>query len=492
MSVNAHHGMTPSDQLMANTADVGDTFFGRLLPANPITGLTRQDALDRISPIVHNLADINDPAGAVPAGYTFFGQFIDHDITMDVTSELGRVINPSLVRNVRTAALDLDCVYGFGPEASPHLYSTKDGQKGYLLYGTTQNNLDLARNCHSVALIGDPRNDENGIVSQVHGMFVRFANLVLHEVSSNAGLMRRVKSMPGSVELLSMTENPFDIARTLIRWHYQWLIINDFLPRFVDPDVLDWVVHAFRTHKLPKPFIPTSPIIPIEFAVAGYRFGHATIQNHYKMTPNGQVLDLFGKNGIPAFGAKPSSQNIDIELFFDVPGATNAFQVARPIGLTIAQQLFDLPFFGQGDVILPDLTIPSADNRSLAHRNIYRDRFTLLLPSGQQFANAMLRTPLMPNAQFQQAGIDKIPLWYYLLQESDEVHGGKLGWVGGTIVAGTLLRLLVLDEMSVWHQPSWQPIFGDDGDAYTLGHLAKWTRDSHNNIPFWPDLRCPN
>jgi hypothetical protein len=182
---------------------------------------------------------------------------------------------------------------------------------------------------------------------------------------------------------------------------------------------------------------------------------------------------------------------MDIELFFDVPGAANPFQAARPIGLKIAQQLFELPFVPAGDVVLPDLTIPAADNRSLAHRNTYRDRFTLLLPSGQGFARAIMRTPRPPNAQFNQARIDKVPLWYYILQEAQEAHAGKLGWVGGTIVAGTLIRLLVLDEMSVWHYPQWEPMFGQDGNAYTLGHLLKWTRDNEQDVGFWADLRCP-
>jgi hypothetical protein len=93
--------------------------------------------------------------------------------------------------------------------------------------------------------------------------------------------------MPGSIQLMSMTENPFQIARTLVRWHYQWLILHDFLPRFIDAAVLDPILNAFRAHHLPKPFRPKSSVMPVEFAVAGYRFGHATLQNKYIMSPGG-------------------------------------------------------------------------------------------------------------------------------------------------------------------------------------------------------------
>ncbi|MGB8529200.1 MAG: peroxidase family protein [Rhodoplanes sp.] len=475
--------MSAIDVLMALDSRIANPFFARLLPANPITEISRQEALNRLSPIIHALADPNDPTnGDVPAGYTFFGQFIDHDITLDVSSELGRVINPDTIRNIRTPALDLDCVYGSGPDGSPHIYLPS--KKGFLLFGTKDNEYDLSRNCKDVALIGDPRNDENGIVSQIHGYMIQFANLVLQHVSSQG-----VAGVPNAESLKLRSDNPFEVARGLVRWHYQYVVLHDFLPRFVDPAVFKSVMEAFRNRRLPRPFTTNSPIMPIEFAGAAYRFGHATIQSKYAM--NGSTtLELFGPKGIPAFGKKDPAQNIDLELFFDIPGSAKKFQPARRIGLKIAKQLFDLPFVGSGDTVLDDLTIKERDNKSLAHRNIYRDRFTLLLPSGQQVARAMGKSPLEPNKAFKDARIDKVPLWYYILQEG-EAHNGKLGWVGGTIVAAVLIRLLVEDRVSVWHHPEWKPVFGADAKPYTLGHLLKWTRENRGKIDFWGDLKCP-
>lgn len=60
---------------------------------------------------------------SVPVRHIFFGQFLDHDITLDVSTTLSSVVrDASTVSNVRTPTLDLDCVYAEGPEASPYLY----------------------------------------------------------------------------------------------------------------------------------------------------------------------------------------------------------------------------------------------------------------------------------------------------------------------------------------------------------------------------------
>lgn len=121
----------------------------------------------------------------LPAAYTFFAQFVDHDITLDTGSQLHRnELNNEEVEklgNLRTPSLDLDCVYGFGPEASPYLYDHR--QEGRLLVGSEVNGVsnpeDLPRNSEGRALIGDPRNDENLFVSQMQLMFLKFHNRML-------------------------------------------------------------------------------------------------------------------------------------------------------------------------------------------------------------------------------------------------------------------------------------------------------------------------
>ena len=100
-------------------------------------------------------------------------------------------------------------------------------------------------------------------------------------------------------------------------------------------------------------------------------------------------------------------------------------------------------------------------------------------------------TPIDRNQQTRDAGLDKIPLWYYCLQEAAEQGNGKLGQVGGTLVATVLLRLLRDDKGSVWHRHDWKPVFGAAGGGYSFGHMAAWVDDNRGKVSFWEDLICP-
>lgn len=62
----------------------------------------------------------------IPAGYTYFGQFVDHDITFDPVSSLERLNDPDALVNFRTPRFDLDSVYGRGPLDEPFLYDDND------------------------------------------------------------------------------------------------------------------------------------------------------------------------------------------------------------------------------------------------------------------------------------------------------------------------------------------------------------------------------
>jgi hypothetical protein len=157
-------------------------------------------------------ADAGDNAD-IPSGFTYFGQFVDHDLTFDPNSKLQRDNDPDALRNFRTPRFDLDSVYADGPADNPFLYAD-DGS--HLLIGKVNGGEDdLPRNAQGRALIGDPRNDENLIVSQIHLAFLKFHNKVLDQV------------------------HDFDEARRVVRWHYQWIVIHDFLEGIVCKDVVD-------------------------------------------------------------------------------------------------------------------------------------------------------------------------------------------------------------------------------------------------------------
>lgn len=163
--------------------------------------------------------DLDDEEGLIHAGYTYLGQFIDHDITFDPASSLQKENDPDALVDYRTPAFDLDNIYGRDPDDQPYLFEA-DGKKfilGNQLIGSDfdVNTKDLQRNNPSSgnrrAIIGDPRNDENVIISQLQGMFLRFHN-------------RMVDVCPNK---------DFNFIQQMVRWHYQWVVLNDFLPTII-------------------------------------------------------------------------------------------------------------------------------------------------------------------------------------------------------------------------------------------------------------------
>jgi hypothetical protein len=209
------------------------------------------------------------------AGMTFFGQFLDHDVTFDPTSSLERQQDPEAVMNFRTPAPELDSVYGSGPGASPHLYDQSVTGKGIKLLvedipgsaaksrgGVPQ--FDVPRNAQGTALLGDPRNDENLIVSQLQLAFLKFHNAVVDHVVATTGLA-----------------NPHEVfaeAQRLVRWHYQWIVVHEFLPKTVGQPMVDSILTQGRQFYNWR----HTPFIPVEFSVCACRFGHSQVRPSYR------------------------------------------------------------------------------------------------------------------------------------------------------------------------------------------------------------------
>ncbi|MFL6293195.1 MAG: peroxidase family protein [Thermoanaerobaculia bacterium] len=410
----------------------------------------------------------------IPAGFTYFGQFVDHDITFDPNSKLQRDNDPDALRNFRTPRYDLDSLYADGPDNNPYLYDS-DGL--HLLVGkNAAGEDDLPRNNANPkrALIGDPRNDENAIVSQLHLAFIKFHNKVVDALP------------PGRPDR-------FDEARRIVRWHYQWVVVHDFLQKILGGDDVIKDIIKLDTYKVP--FGPgtkdiagalnvdlkfyafrNQPFIPVEFSVAAYRFGHSMVRGDYELNPateDPNDVDIFGEQGedLRGFGMRRNGLEIQWARFFKFTGTGLSPQLSRRIDTKLAAGLSDLPF-------ITDLF------KSLAQRNLLRGK-ALGLPSGQAVARAMgmardnvILTPAElnlptsfppkpgdPPRNLAAAFGENTPLWFYILKEAEvRCNGKKLGPVGGRIVAEVLIGLLAGDPSSyLQSEPTWQPRQGQFG-----------------------------
>ncbi|MGH2752117.1 MAG: peroxidase family protein [Actinomycetota bacterium] len=404
------------------------------------------------------MEDNGKPAGDnkdIPAGFTYLGQFIDHDITFDPVSSITKKTDPDSLHNFRSPRFDLDSVYGFGPNASPHLYNKKDPDKLLTVRTKPTKELDLPRNSQETALIGDPRNDENILISQMQVAFLHFHNAIVEHLRDKPANLSKHK-LPG--------EKLFDTAQRLVRWHYQWIVVHDFLPKVCGQAVVDSLLvedatGSTITNVLYQP--TNNPFIPIEFAVAAYRFGHAMVRQDYALN-NIIFVTIFGRANQPLSHlgggrALPAGWQIKWPLFFKFPGRA-APQSSRKIDAKLAAALLKLP----AQVVGQKEFEQGPERRSLAVRNTLRGK-RLGVPSGQAVAVAMGESPLT-NAELgltDPGWNDEAPLWFYVLKESEKAptNRKRLGPVGGRIVAEVFLGLLDKDDESYVNHPTpWKPL----------------------------------
>jgi hypothetical protein len=347
----------------------------------------------------------------VPAGFTFFAQFIDHDITLDPVSHLDQPSDPANLLNFRSPNLDLDCVYGAGPEASPYLYKS---DRSLVVQrrresGSSTRFDDLPRvGGTNTAIIGDPRNDENIFISQLQLAFIKFHNQVLRDEP----------------------EHDFETARDTVIHYYHRAILEDLLPRILDAGQLEDICNngiVYYAHALEA----ERPCMPVEFSVAAYRFGHSQVRAKYDINDNFRDMDLFDRGGF----MRPQTF-VDWKYLFELNGGSSTL-FARKIDTKLPAVLMNLP------------ARVASNPSSLAQRNLLRGR-VFRLPAGQTVARKMAADGLIadsdvldPDATVEALGMKDTPLWYYILQEAQVMgSGNKLGPVGSRIVGEVLVGLL--------------------------------------------------
>ncbi|MEM8859557.1 MAG: peroxidase family protein [Chloroflexota bacterium] len=464
-----------------------------------------------------NIKDDSD----IPAGYTYFGQFIDHDITFDPASSLMRQNDPSGLLNHRTPRLDLDNLYGGGPSASPHFYDKDEKFKFAIakvtetvsddpprqFNGKTFEYDDLPRlvtkeptaGDEAIAIIGDPRNDENVMVSQLHLAFL---------LAHNALYDRAIELTKKPKEELTDDDKAaaFERARTTLRWLYQYIVWNDFLRRISDrsihkialqleelkfdeeddnqehedgekpPSLKFWKNGLDEIYKWKH-----QPFMPVEFSVAAYRFGHTLVRNSYRTNvirgaSDDNFVAIFDNS--KGLSEEEKEENLPDDLrgqrimkvknviqwdwFLDMESSTGAFpQNTRRFDTKLANALA----FLHEKKLAPDDDIQEPSERKinfLAFRNLMRG-YQFNLPSGTSIAKKYgLRTVNLDPKN------DIDALWYYVLKEAEaQGKGNHLGKVGSAIVCATFAGLLLGDPNSYLNlDPCWHP----KGDEMLSGH----------------------
>lgn len=501
----AEQASTPFDYLFG---DLAAQFPAAHLPGDPAQVTTALETLGLA------LAEAPGPDGnppgqvgnsTIPPVYTYWGQFIDHDITAntdrqnsvtDLTIQPVQPVPPGQVReglrNLRQPALNLDSVYGDGPSfgggPATGLYDgpalrigevaqvNDDGSpiRGDHVTPAGDERHDLPRT-GTAALLGDARNDENLIVAQFHVAFLRFHNAVLDWVRAQPPENGYQRDDPAL----------FTRARNLVRWHYQWLVVHDFLQTVALPGTADKVLLGGNRLFAPR---HGEVYMPLEFSVAAYRFGHSMVRAAYDYNRNfgrpGVVIPsapfrlIFNFTGSgrpqPFAGATtvlPFNWVIEWDRFTD-KGDSQPDHFARKIDTQLAPPLFDM--INQITPAEQALPAPVQDIlKRLAVRNLLRG-YQLALPTGQAVAAALGVTPLAEaellqgnsaavNDALTSGGfIQHTPLWFYLLKEAEvRANGNSLGEAGSRIVAETLIGQLRYDPESYLNvADGWNPAQG--------------------------------
>jgi len=408
----------------------------------------------------------------ISAGYTYLGQFIDHDLTFSEDGGIGR--HGFVADLAGTAAFDLSCIYGKGPAKEPYLYSSNGLRMalGGQLTGAARDpnarqvpRINAESGEPARALIADPRNDENFIISQLHAAMLRFHNRVAEVLRTDS----------------------LEEIQQVVRFHYQWVVLYDFLPTIIGLETLQSILPHMTARQcsvLEKPprlnfYKPDAEMgIPVEFSAAAYRFGHSMIRPTYRLNSKTGALPLIPfpprMESLCGFRNIPSNLGIDWRLFFQMSNDSpkigpERVQPSYKIDTSLLNVLGHLPFSGV-----------ATEPPSLAARNLLRG-LELKLPSGQAVAGMMgipaiddhdLRVGSATEAscaynksivEFSPRFANNAPLWFYILAEAqqqfrDDNTPIRLGAVGGRIVGEVLVGLMYRDKHSFLNvNPSFRP-----------------------------------
>jgi hypothetical protein len=444
------------------------------------------------------------------AGFTYLGQFVDHDLTRDKTELCERDVDPEKVQNYRTPFLDLELVYGKGPTQSPPLYIgtrlkvgetaesnflSESGASVHLPGGTLR---DFPRDDQGNALFADPdemRNLENVLVMQIQVLFAKFHNAAMEQC------------LDPEFAQLPLTGTRFNRAQQLVLWHYQRLIRQEFLSEVLDGTTLcDVRKRGPQIEYYRNAIAERGLFIPAEFSMAAFRFGHSMVRNSYSLNCHLENLPLQKLMEQNFFTSRlPEAWLVEWgRMFLRLPSSHPQTTPSSPINTTIAPDLHKLkdhttrlfsPSSKYDEPFHPELPVRTLLRGARAH-----------LPSGQEVADALIKQGLLKSSQALSSdqlvaethvtndqSAEKLkanrklrenaPLFYYILKEAEFVaNGEKLGPVGSRIVAEVFETILRNDPRSYlrtpglgadWKLPKWRFPNGSRDTVDTMRKLIQ-------------------
>jgi hypothetical protein len=432
----------------------------------------------------------------LPAGITYLGQFIDHDLTLDLLSNINSTQVPAdQLVNERTSFFDLDNVYGLTNQ-----FLNANGL--FDIAVTASGEDDLPRNPNTgAALISDGRDDENRIISGLQLLFFKFHNRVFAELQ----LANPKFTIPQLITLTKQT----------VVLHYQYIVVNDFLKTLCGNTFFARLFDANGKPLIHPAIITAGPSISLEFSGAAYRFGHSMVRDAYYINKDFDVFPIFSPTlpsplvTIPDLRGNselPPNQTIDWSVFFPMPKA-KGFQVTENLDAFVTKALFTLP-----------TTVVTDSPAILPLRNLMRG-MVYGLQSGQDLASAIgipvneILSASAGNLVFQTLNQpivnegdiihltntfgEQTPLFYYCLKDNHvNGNGNHLGALPSAIIGQTFLSLLLQSPTSYLNN-NFSPTVGKYGcirpNIYTMTEFITYAL----NIPYSvkdeipsPDYNC--
>ena len=375
-----------------------------------------------------DLVDTSNFNMDIPTGYNIFAQFMVHDMTFN---SLGKITgDPASFINHETIQLDLHCLYG----ASQDVFYFHEDKFIY-----NEDNNDLFRNYHDKPVIPDKRNEENFLIAQIHILFMKFHNKLIDYYKPT------IKS------------KLFQFVKQQVVFYYQWLIINDFLPKWVDKSIIDKIRYNYQFIYNPH----DNDALPLEWAVSAARSGHLNFPSHIKLSANNIIEE--SQLHVLVDGILPS-ENIDWYGLFSTDLTVNDMNYCKKYDGKIIKDLANMIHLPKP----PDL--PSEKNNLLLRNLLRSEQFKLA--SGQNYAKKFKIQPLSEDllksndtdGLLEKTFMTKeTPLLLYIMKEAEIYKfGNKLTGLGGMLFTEPIISILNNDKNSyINNNEMWWPVGSD-------------------------------